>query len=326
MILADKVIALRKKNGWSQEELAERVGVTRQAVSKWEGAQSAPDLNKVLQLAQAFGVSTDYLLRDELEEAEYADTADTPALRRVSMEEANAFLAVKRKTGKRVALAVGLCVLSPQALLLLGAASAAGVWGVTEGLAGGVGLAALLVLCAAAVAVFIACGAQSAPYEYLEKEAFETEYGVSGMVRERQRQSRAAYTRANILGASLCILSAVPLLCGAFLAANELALMALLSLTMLLAGAGAMVFIVAGIHWASLQKLLEEGEYARKNKARGALGGAVATVYWLVVVAVYLGLSFAANDWESSWIVWPIAGVLFAAVMAIFNAVAKAKA
>ena len=71
MILADKIIMLRKKNGWSQEELAEKLNVTRQSVSKWEGAQSVPDLTRILQLAQIFEVSTDYLLKDELEEEEY---------------------------------------------------------------------------------------------------------------------------------------------------------------------------------------------------------------------------------------------------------------
>ena len=68
MILADKIIENRKKNGWSQEDLAERLGVSRQSVSKWEGAQAVPDMKKILQLAEAFGVTTDYLLRDEIEE------------------------------------------------------------------------------------------------------------------------------------------------------------------------------------------------------------------------------------------------------------------
>ena len=66
MILADKIIEERKRNGWSQEELAEKLKVSRQAVSKWEGAQSIPDLDKILQMSSLFGVSTDYLLcRDE---------------------------------------------------------------------------------------------------------------------------------------------------------------------------------------------------------------------------------------------------------------------
>ena len=62
MILAEKILALRTAQGWSQEELAEKLEVSRQSVSKWESAGSIPDLHKILQLAQLFGVSTDYLL------------------------------------------------------------------------------------------------------------------------------------------------------------------------------------------------------------------------------------------------------------------------
>ena len=65
MILADRIVELRKKKGWSQEELAEMIDVTRQSVSKWESGQSLPDLDKILKLADIFGVSTDYLLKDK---------------------------------------------------------------------------------------------------------------------------------------------------------------------------------------------------------------------------------------------------------------------
>ena len=124
MIFADKLILLRKKAGWSQEELADQMNVTRQSVSKWEGAQSVPDLEKMLRLSELFGVSTDYLLKDEIEEAEHIDSSDnTPTLRRVSMEEANAFLSVKLRTAKTIAYAAFLCILSPIALLILSAIS-----------------------------------------------------------------------------------------------------------------------------------------------------------------------------------------------------------
>lgn len=68
MILADKLIALRKKAGYSQEELAEKMGVTRQSVSKWESGQSIPDIEKIIRISDLFEVSIDYLLRDNIEE------------------------------------------------------------------------------------------------------------------------------------------------------------------------------------------------------------------------------------------------------------------
>ncbi|MFQ9556177.1 MAG: helix-turn-helix domain-containing protein [Oscillospiraceae bacterium] len=63
MLLADKIVTLRKRAGWSQEELAAQLGVSRQSVSKWEGAQSVPDMQKVVQMSRLFGVTTDYLLK-----------------------------------------------------------------------------------------------------------------------------------------------------------------------------------------------------------------------------------------------------------------------
>lgn len=81
-----------KKAGWSQEELAEKLGVTRQSVSKWEGAQSVPDIDKILQLARLFGVTTDYLLKEEQGEPEYTAEDDTPALHRVTLTQAGDYL------------------------------------------------------------------------------------------------------------------------------------------------------------------------------------------------------------------------------------------
>ncbi|MGB4985756.1 MAG: helix-turn-helix transcriptional regulator, partial [Erysipelotrichaceae bacterium] len=72
MIFADKIIKLRKRMGLSQEELADKMDTSRQAVSKWEGAQSIPDINKIVQLANLFGVTIDYLLKDDMEDEEYS--------------------------------------------------------------------------------------------------------------------------------------------------------------------------------------------------------------------------------------------------------------
>ena len=194
MIFADKLIQLRKKAGWSQEELAEQMNVTRQSVSKWEGAQSVPDLEKMVRLSELFGVSTDYLLKDEIEDTGCnMPSDDMSMLRRVSMEEANAFLSVKAMTSKSIALATFLCILSPVCLFLLGAVSEVKEYGLAENVACGIGMIILLVLVTIAVAVFISSGRKTAVYDYLEKEIFETEYGVSGMVAQRKAQYDRTY-------------------------------------------------------------------------------------------------------------------------------------
>ena len=144
MIFADKLITLRKKAGWSQEELAEKLGVTRQSVSKWEGAQSVPDIDKILQLARLFGVTTDYLLKEEQGEPEYTTEDDTPALHRVTLTQAGDYLKKARANAPRMALATALCVLSPVSLLALCALSEYNLLGISENFAAGLGLCILL--------------------------------------------------------------------------------------------------------------------------------------------------------------------------------------
>ena len=63
MTIADRIQSLRKSKGMSQEELADAVGVSRQAVSKWESEQATPDLDKVVIMSDIFEVTTDYLLK-----------------------------------------------------------------------------------------------------------------------------------------------------------------------------------------------------------------------------------------------------------------------
>lgn len=67
MKLSEKIVKLRKMNGWSQEDLAGKLNVSRQAISRWEGNIAQPDAANILQLSKLFGVTTDYLLNDEYE-------------------------------------------------------------------------------------------------------------------------------------------------------------------------------------------------------------------------------------------------------------------
>lgn len=78
MTLGEKLLLLRKARQWSQEELAEQVGVTRQAVSRWEAGSAKPDADKLVSLCQTFGVTADYLLMEE-EAPGGTVSPDTPA-------------------------------------------------------------------------------------------------------------------------------------------------------------------------------------------------------------------------------------------------------
>lgn len=81
MKLSDKIIQLRKANGWSQEDLAERLNISRQSISRWEGATAQPDAANILQLSKLFGVTADYLLNDE-----YESDNDLPKVKKLNSD------------------------------------------------------------------------------------------------------------------------------------------------------------------------------------------------------------------------------------------------
>ena len=331
MILADKIIRLRKKNGWSQEELADKINVSRQAVSKWESAQSIPDLEKILQLGALFGVTTDYLLKDEIEDEEFSndDSSDT-TVKKISIEEANAYLEQRKRASWRIALATFLCILSPIALIVLTTLSGLPNPIITETTASAVGLIVLFAFILCAVPIYIYCGFKNEPYAFLDKNIpFELEYGVKGMVTERKKKFRDTYIKFNIIAACVCIFSPIPLIISGF-TENELFVIMMLAVLMIVAGIGASIFIVVGVQNASMQKLLKEGEFTEKEKKRTSVKEAVGFAYWGILTAIFFVWGFLGNDgsgisgngwisWRYNWIVFAVGGILFPIVMCICN-------
>ena len=319
MILADKIILERKKNGWSQEELAEKLGVTRQAVSKWEGAQTTPDIQRILEMSKLFGVTVDYLIKDEIEEEEVIATSEENKVgaRRVTMEEANEFLKVKKETAPKIAFGVFLCIISPIIMFILAVGAEEGYLSMSEDAAGGIGMILLLFIVGIACSIFISCGARTKKFQYLEENVIDTEYGVTGMVKERMAQYNPIYTRNNILGLAACFGGAMVLFSAAVIDANDFISVILFCITLFIVALGVNLFVIAGINNASFEKLLQEGEYTVENKTSTSIVGMVSTIYWTIVTAIFLTMGFFGIAWKVCGLIWPIAGVLFAAVVAV---------
>ena len=329
MILADKIIENRKKNGWSQEELAEKLGVSRQSVSKWESAQSIPDMKKILLLSETFGVSTDYLLRDEIEERQEMETVQVDLgtedeVRSVSMEEANAFLLHNEKAARSISTGVMLCILSPIILILLAGMSEMGMISIAEEVAEIGGTVILLIMVSIAVALFLMAALKGKEYEYLENSFIDTEYGVSGMVKDRSGNYAEIHSRLLIVGIMLCVIAVIPLLgLEAMRYSNNTDFLPLIGVAVLLAmvAAGVKLIVLTCIRQGGYQKLLETGDYSRINKRVGRFDG----IYWAIALAIYLCWSFITSRWDITWIVWPIGGVLFAAYREIIKLIVQSR-
>lgn len=321
MILADKIMELRKKEGWSQEQLAEKLGVSRQSVSKWESAQAMPDMNKLLQLSDLFAVSTDYLLREDMGEElkalpavnETAVNEQGEKLTYVSLEEANEYLALNGRNAGWIAVGVAMCIVSPILLIFLAAAGEAGYLPITEDQGGILGLIPLILLIAGAVSMFVAVSLRSRRFEYLGKEQLDTAYGVKGMTKEARSSYESEHTRDMVAGIVLCIFAVVPALIGGFFEEgaggkkNDFAIALGVCLLLAMVAAGVFLIVRTSVIWDGFQTLLEEGDYTRRHKlAQEKIG----RIYWPVVTAVYLLVSFLTMRWDITWVIWPVAGVL----------------
>ncbi len=318
MILADKIINERKRNGWSQEELAEKLSVSRQSVSKWESAQSVPDLQRIIQMANLFGVSTDYLLREDMEDIpvseELAEYVGSEATITITMEEANEFIEIRRETSTRLSGGVACCTLSPIVMLVLLAFPKVGSGAIPTKVALGIGLTVLMIMVAMAVYIFVMVGIRRSKYEFLEKEGFETAYGVTGKVKEMKKDYEGRYTYGMAIGVILCILSAIPVILSSLL--DDAQNMVLISVAILLTFAAAGAYLIVNVSdiQSGYNILLQEGEYNILRKKRAKFFEKIAGVYWSSCCAIYLAYSFITMDWGRSWIIWPVAGVLYGVV------------
>ncbi|MBQ8311152.1 MAG: helix-turn-helix transcriptional regulator [Clostridia bacterium] len=318
MILADKIIMLRKKKGWSQEELAEQLDVSRQSVSKWEGNLSNPDLDKIIAMSELFGVSTDYLLKDEFGDEQDEGFTETDAegpetehirfdpVRTVAREEAERYLGEVEKMSWWIATGVLLCILSPATLILLCGFAAIG-W-MDSNLAVGLGLLALFVLVAIAIMLFIPSGIRLSKFEYLKTEAFTLDRSTQQSVRESKSQYEKTYILLLTAGVILCVLGAAQLVVLASLLQSELYTVASVSLLLVFVSVGVFLMVRSGNIYEAYQKLLQEGEYERRENAKKS--DFFSTIYWCAALAIYLGTSFLTDAWHLTWIIWPVVAVL----------------
>lgn len=124
-MLSERIYQFRRKSGFSQEQLAEKIGVSRQAISKWESGTSTLELEKLLALSECFGVTLDELVR---EGASHSSTGEVPQ----KSKETGASDGIERKVGIGLCLAGVIClvlsglmmVMSPGATERLNGASA----------------------------------------------------------------------------------------------------------------------------------------------------------------------------------------------------------
>lgn len=312
MLLADKIIALRKQKGWSQEELAEQLGVSRQSISKWESMQMVPSLDKIVKLAEVFAVSTDFLLREEIEDPNLVKPVPAESVQQgepahvVSMEEANAFLSLSQRRARQHAWGVGLLI-------------AAFIFGSLSSISPAFNLG--IVICVAwAIGLFVIAHLNLKNYDHLLRQPIEPAYGVAGMIKERQQQGLPGRNAKLTAGVVICAAAFLILAVSGHLnrwftiLLSQFDLITFVIVGFLAVGAG-LITEVAVIH-AAFKTLLEEKRYDPAAKALRRR-----TVFFRREYALALALILAADWWVFGGYFW-FTIILIAAVLAYRPAMA----
>ena len=337
MILAEKIMELRKKKGWSQEQLGERLEISRQSVSKWESGASIPDLDKIVKMSHIFSVSTDYLLKDELESPQEGTQTDTASEqepengcgalngRSVTLEEANKYMDMAKQSAKGTALGTFLCILSPVCLLLISGFLQDGRIRMSDERAGAAGLIILLVLVLAGVALLVTEGMKLSGFRYLDEEGISLKYGVRGIVEKRREDFEQTHRRCTVLGVALCIISVIPLMTVGTFVDNDIYSIMCFALLIVFVAVAVYLFVWSGCIYGSFRKLLQEGEYAKEKKAIKKRTAFLNGVYWAGVLAAFLILR-SSNIYEESeynilGIYWTVAVLLYIMIRGILGAV-----
>ena len=311
MNLSERITEQRRIRGWSQEELAYRLGVSRQAVSKWESSQSTPDLERIIQMSELFGVTTDWLLKGEIIESySYEEDPKQQNIRIVTREEAMDFLNQRSLKAQKIAFATMLCIVSPAPLIILAAMAEQGIPGLSDNTAALIGLIALFGMIAYAVYLFMISGAKEEPYRFLKTEPYELEAGAAERIMERKSRYMVTYHQGISTGVVLCILSVVPLLASVLLE-RDVMVVGSVGLLLVIVASGVRKIICVSMIRSGFSVLLQDEEYSVSARKENQKNDMISSTYWSIVTAGYLLWSFLSHDWHITWLVFVVAGVLY---------------
>ncbi|SCJ90684.1 Uncharacterised protein [uncultured Eubacterium sp.] len=244
------------------------------------------------------------------------ETKPSPAVK-INLNQGREYIEDMKGYARKIGIGVVLCICSPILLINSGVRTDAAT-------PTAIGLVVLFVMVAAAVVLFIVNGISMSKYEYLQHEVFELEPGAKSVIGKLQEEARPVFGRKMAIGVSCIIIGVIPAIVAGIIFDESQAVKigAAVSLLLLFVAAGVYILITAGMPYGCYDVLLQKGDYSVERK-KNKLIDKVATIYWPVIVAIYLAYSFLTEDWGRSWIIWPVAGVLFGAIAGICSISSK---
>ena len=240
-------------------------------------------------------------------------------LRKVSIEDAQRYIKIVKKNTPSAVIATVLFVLCPVTLIILAGLSNCVPGTISEAFAAVVGLIVLFISIAVGVALWIAVDAKEKEFEFLDNEDFDTLYGVDGMVKEAHISFDKKRIPLLILAVLFCILCPVGIITAGILEAPDMLIICMIDLLLFMVAFAVGIFIYIARIGGIYSKLLRENVITAEEKKRKRIIGKLSGTYWCLVVVVFMIFGLGFNRWELSGVIFPIAGVLFAALIGILK-------
>ncbi|WP_101772298.1 permease prefix domain 1-containing protein [Peptostreptococcus faecalis] len=240
----------------------------------------------------------------------------------LSLDDANSYIYAKVKASVYIGIGVALCI--------LGAASLVGLSSFIESnIADTLGVIVLLMFVAIAVGLFVYAGSITDSWEFIEKENIIVNAYTEREVKIMQDEQRPIVMKATIISVALYILSPVVVILSNLFEDNvvleeEIALVGVVILLVMVAIATATLIIVHSKK-SACDAILNENEYSREKKAVEKNKNIIGSIWWPVTTIIFFVIGFFGEGFSRAWIIWPISGILFAAVSTIITSIQKDK-
>lgn len=313
MIFADKLIELRKRNGMSQEDLANQLNVTRQAISKWESAQSMPDSSNIAQMSKLFGVSEDTLLNDDKGLDGNDDFTTSKVL---SKNEASLFIKHSQKSARVYSMAVMLFIMALGVYFTVNSNYFCCAWGDTATIIVSAILSVGLV--AVGVPIWLAWSFKNPNCIYNGKTLSVAPENIEYVKNKREdfRYIRKTY---NAIGIVMCILCAIPLMVVRRLDVQNFDLV--LGVVIIVIGVAVKFLVYASVANRSFQRLFGDGWYAPRGKKISSAMAKTTAIFWSAVLVTYLAHRLLSDHWYKSWTIIVICSAGYLLAFCIVNAI-----
>lgn len=243
----------------------------------------------------------------------------------LEITDANTYLKDSKFSFFLISIGVSLCIIAGALLILLSTLIDENIIlsGFSENFLDAVIIVPLFILIVPAIALFIYSASKLEKYKFIEDGNFMLSSNSKLVFKNQYEKIKPKSIMAIIIGVCLCVISPLSIILGSII--SDIASNFGVVILLFIVGIATFLFINAGSLIETYKKLLQIDEYSVEKRKSNKIIGAVASVFWPIIICIYLFISFVYGNWHISWLIFPIAGILFGLFSAVCNIFSKTK-